>query len=88
MDCNYVSRNIISGQDPDNLQYVDPPTKIRSFLFKKITSIFKEEKPSQQKNFKFKDYNNTNNNTIEGLPSQENVKWFNEICRIKPVINV
>ena len=87
LDCNYVSRNIISGQDPDNLQYVDPPTKIRSFLFKKITSIFKEEKPSQQKNFKFKDYNNTNNNTIEGLPSQENVKWFNEICRIKPVIN-
>ena len=83
LNCNQIDKTYVSGQDQENLQYVNPPTKIRAYLFSKITSIFKGE---IQKNSKFKnnyiDYKNNNN----GLPSQDNVKWFNEICRIKPVI--
>ena len=90
INCNQINRFTLSGQDQENLQYVENPSKIRTFLFNKMTSIFKEEKPKYQKNQnKFNinnNINNINNNNIE-LPSQENVKWFNEICRIKPVIN-
>ena len=87
LDCNNINKIIVSGQDPDNLQYVNPPTKIISYLLKRITPIFKEEKPKKKdfKTFNPKDYNNFN--SIDGLPSQENVRWFNDICRIKPVIN-
>ena len=87
INCNQINKYTLSGQDLDNLQYVDPPTKIKSFLFNRITSVFKEDRPKRQNfknNFNYKEYNNNN---IEGLPSQENVKWFNEVCRIKPVIN-
>ena len=87
LDCNNINKIIVSGQDPDNLQYVNPPTKIISYLLKRITPIFKEEKPKKKdfRTFNPKDYNNFN--SIDGLPSQENVRWFNDICRIKPVIN-
>ena len=88
LNCNQVSKYILGGQDLENLQYVDPPTKIRSYLFNKITSIFKEDKPKKQ-NFKnnFNNYQDYNyNNNIESLPPQENVKWFNEVCRVKPTI--
>ena len=86
INCNQINKYTLSGQDLDNLQYVDPPTKIKSFLFNRITSVYKEDKPKRQNyknNFNYKEYNNN----IEGLPSQENVKWFNEVCRIKPIIN-
>ena len=88
INCNQINRFVLSGQDQENLQYVETPSKIRGFLFNKMTSIFKEEKPKVQKNqnkFNMVDNNNINNN-IE-LPSQENIKWFNEICGVKPVIN-
>ena len=85
LNCNQVNKIIISGQDLENLQHVEQPTKIRSYLLTKITPIFKEEKPKKRlmNNFNIKEYNNDN---TEGLPSHENVLWFNEICRIKPVI--
>ena len=86
LNCNQINKYNLSGQDLDNLQYVDPPTKIRSFLLNRITSVYKEDKPKKpnfKNNFNYNDYNNN----IEGLPLQENVKWFNEICRIKPIIN-
>ena len=87
LNCNQINKYSLSGQDQENLQYVDQPTKIRSFLFNRITSVYKEEKPKNPK-FKninnFKDYNNNSNES--SLPSQENIRWFNDICRIKPII--
>jgi len=82
LNCNQVNKIIISGQDLENLQHVEQPTKIRSYLLTKITPIFKEEKPKKRlmNNFNIKEYNNDN---TEGLPSHENVLWFNEICDIK-----
>ena len=73
--------------DLDNLEKVDVPTKIRGFIFRCITSNF-SEKPKIQKNKFNNNYqdNNNYNNINENLPVQENVKWYNEICRIKPVI--
>lgn len=85
INCNQINKLNISGQDLENLQYVENPSKIRTYLFNKITSIFKEEKPKQKykNNFNITDYNDNNK---EALPSQENVSWFNEVCRIKPFI--
>ena len=83
LNCNLLNRIYLSGQDTENLQYVNPPIKIRSYLFNKITSLFKEE--TKYKN-NYNDYNYNNNYNINNGPSQENVKWFNEICRIQPVI--
>ena len=86
LNCNQINKVHISGQDMDNLQYVNPPTKIKSFLLKGILRNFNEEyKKSNYKNFyNFKDYNADQDSN---LPSQENVRWFNELCRIHPVIS-
>lgn len=87
LNCNQLNKFNLSGQDLDNLQYVDPPTKIRNYFFRNITPVF-SEKPKVIKNknsFNVQEFDINNNK--EGLPSQENIKWFNEICRIKPVID-
>ena len=85
LNCNQLNKMNLSGQDLENLQYINPPTKIRSYLFSKVTSIFKEEPPKNQK-YKNIYYNNNYNIINNNNPSQENVRWFNEICRIQPVI--
>ena len=87
LNCNQLNKVFISGQDLDNLEKVDVPTKIRGFIFRCITSNF-SEKPKIQKNKFNNNYqdNNNYNNINENLPVQENVKWYNEICRIKPII--
>lgn len=92
LNCNQINKVFISGQDLDNLEKVDVPTKIRSYIYRCITANY-SDKPKIQKNKNISNYqdnkNNNiinNNNTMENLPVYENIKWFNEICRIKPVI--
>ena len=53
INCNQINKFVLSGQDPENLQYVEKPLKISSFLFSKMTSIFKEEKLKNQNKFIF-----------------------------------
>ena len=76
----------ISGQDMDNLAFCKEPTKIKSFLLRGILKNFNEDykKPNYKNNF---NYNDFANNQTSSNPPQENVKWFNEICQIKPVIS-
>ena len=75
LDCNKINRYKLSGQDQGNLQYINPPTKIKSYLLNKITGIY---------TFDTKENNNNNNKFYN---SNENVRWFNEICRIFPFIS-
>ena len=81
-DCNQINKNSISGQDPDNLEKIEEPGRIRGFLFQNMTKMFDRERPPN--NYKYKSYDNEFNRY--GSTIQENVKWFNEICRIHPVI--
>ena len=82
LNCNFINHYDVSGQDPNNLQYVKTPEKIRAFLLKQITTTFKGEKPKKD-SYKNNYYNQNENN----LPLDQNIKWYNEICRIHPVIN-
>ena len=86
LNCNQMNKIYVSGQDMENLQYVNPPTKIKGFLLKGMLKNFLEEpkKSNYKNNFNFKDYKTESES---GLPSQENVRWFNELCRIKPIIS-
>jgi len=77
LDCNKINKYKLSGQDQGNLQYIFPPTKIKSFLLNKITGIY---------TYDTKDNNNNNNNN-KFFNSNENVRWFNDICRISPSIS-
>ena len=85
LNCNQINKFNVSGQDPENLQYVKEPTKIRSFLLNGILKKYSEEKKNNYKNIhNFKEYSKESE---PGLPSQENVRWYNEICRVKPFIS-
>ena len=86
LNCNQINRMYISGQDMDNLAFCKEPTKIKSFLLRGILKNFNEDykKPNYKNNF---NYNDFANNQTSSNPPQENVKWFNEICQIKPVIS-
>ena len=86
LNCNQINKILISGQDMENLQYVNPPTKIKGFLLKGILKKYNEEpkKNTYKNNYNFKDYTKEVDN---GLPSQDNVRWFNELCRVKPIIS-
>ena len=79
LDCNKIEKRSISGQDADNLQYVNPPTKIRSYLFSRILGKYNDDN-SNNNNIK-KNYKN------DGIPNGDNNRWYNEICRVKPKIN-
>ena len=84
LNCNFVNHYEISGQDPNNLQYCKVPEKIRAFLLKQITTTFKGENPRINKD----SYKNNYYKNIEtNLPSADNIRWYNEICRVHPVIN-
>ena len=67
----------------ENLQYVNPPTKIKGFLLKSLKNFIEEPKKNYKNILNFRDYKTE---AESGLPPQENVRWFNELCRIKPVI--
>lgn len=82
LDCNTIEKNHISGQDEGNLQYVNPPTKIRSYIFTRILKKFNGENSNNNNKYK-KNYNYKN----DGIPNGENNRWYNEVCRIKPKIN-
>ena len=86
LNCNHINKILLSGQDMENLQYVNPPTKIKGFLLKGILKNYNEEpkKNNFKNNFNFKDYNKESGGD---LPFQDNVRWFNELCRIKPIIS-
>ena len=85
LNCNQINKIFVSGQDMENLQYVKEATKIRSFLLNGILKKYSEEKKSNYKNIpNFKDYTQSSE---PGLPPQENIRWYNEICRIKPIIS-
>ena len=43
-----------------------------------------QKKNKFKNNFNLQDYKNQTEN---GLPPQENVRWFNELCRVKPIIS-
>jgi mRNA deadenylase 3'-5' endonuclease subunit Ccr4 len=77
LDCNKINKYKLSGQEQGNLQYISPPTKVKSFLLNKITSFYTYD-ISKENN------NNINNNKY--FNSNENIRWFNEICRINPII--
>ena len=66
----------------DNLQYANPPIKIKNFLLRGILKNYIEEKKKNnyKNNFNYQDYNANNES---GLPPQDNVRWYNELCRIK-----
>ena len=84
LNCNFVNHYEISGQDPNNLQYCKVPEKIRAFLLKQITTTFKGENPRINKD----SYKNNYYKNIEtNLPSADNIRWYNEICRVHPIIN-
>ena len=86
LNCNQINKVHISGQDMDNLQYADPPFKIKNFLLRGILKNYIEEpkKNYYKNNFNYQDYNAYNES---GSPPQENVRWYNELCRINPVIS-
>ena len=64
--------------------YFFPP--LNSFLLRGILKNYIEEpkKNYYKNNFNYQDYNVNNES---GLPPQENVRWYNELCRINPVIS-
>ena len=84
LNCNQINKIYISGQDMENLQYVNPPTKIKGFLLKSLKNFIEEPKKNYKNILNFRDYKTE---AESGLPPQENVRWFNELCRIKPVIS-
>ena len=86
LNCNQINKVHISGQDMDNLQYANPPIKIKNFLLRGILKNYSEEQKKNyyKNNFNYQDYNA---NSESGLPPQENVRWYNELCRINPVIS-
>jgi mRNA deadenylase 3'-5' endonuclease subunit Ccr4 len=87
LNCNQINKIHISGQDMDNLQYANPPVKIKNFLLRGILKNYCEEPKKNnyyKNNFNYKDYNS---NKESGLPPQENVHWYNDLCRINPVIS-
>lgn len=74
LNCEYVDKYKLSGQDPENLQYVNSK-RVKPYLLKSIASKYKGDiKPSVDEN--------------SGKPIKnymvDNVKWYNEICRIEP----
>jgi len=78
LDCNKINKYKLSGQDQGNLQYISPPTKIKTFLLNKITGIYTHDT---------KENNNNNYDNNKFFNSNENIRWFNEICRISPSIS-
>ena len=75
LNCTYVDKYKLSGQDPDNLQYADPK-RLRSYLLKSITTKYKGDVQRNDENDKSK----------QAQRLIDNVKWYNEVCRVEPVL--
>lgn len=75
VDCNFFNYKSSTGQSNDNLQYINPPKTIKGYLLKYVCSRFREELEKDR-----------NRMTRHDTAPQENVKFYNEICRIKPYI--
>lgn len=75
LDCTYVDKYKISGQDPDNLQYVDPK-RVRSYLLKNIAGKYKGDIQR----------NDENDQSKQAQRTMDNIKWYQELCRVEPIL--
>ena len=76
LNCEHVDQYKLSGQDPDNLEYIYPATKIKSHLCARVSSKYNDDIP----------HKNNQNEAIQRNRTYNNVKWYNEITKVEPVL--
>lgn len=81
LNCEYIDHYKLSGQDPDNLEYIYPATKIKSHLCARVSSKYNDDIPH-------KNNNNNQNEAVQRNRMYNNIKWYNEMTRVEPVLIV